>query len=113
MFRIPSNQLWDEGVGYDFADLIYEIKNDKNYSVRPSNWFQTTTIDNWTQPGIYNNENNGVVNYNDLVIVDTQHFVCQFSHWQRLGLWLSLKIDKDLLVQTGILILIKLYLSYI
>ena len=74
LFRIPSNQLWDEGVGYDFADLIYEIKNDKNYSVRPSNWFQITTIDNWTQPGIYNNENNGVVDYNDLVIVDTQHF---------------------------------------
>ena len=74
LFRIPSNQLWDEGVGYDFADLIYEIKNDKNYSVRPSNWFQTTTIDNWTQPGIYDNKNNGVVNYNNLTIVDTQHF---------------------------------------
>lgn len=74
LFRIPSPQLWDEGVGYDFADLIYEIKNDKNYSVRPSNWFQTTTIDNWTQPGIYDNKNNGVVNYNSLNIVDTQHF---------------------------------------
>ena len=35
LFRIPTNQLWDEGVGYDFADLIYEIKNDKNYSLRP------------------------------------------------------------------------------
>jgi len=74
LFRIPSPQLWDEGVGYDFADLIYEIKNDKNYSVRPSNWFQTTTIDNWSQPGIYSNTNNGTVNYNNLNIVDTQHF---------------------------------------
>ncbi|MFN9980400.1 MAG: hypothetical protein ACK53Y_10820, partial [bacterium] len=44
LFRIPNNQLWDEGVGYDFADLIYEIKNDKNFSDRPSNWIQTTTI---------------------------------------------------------------------
>jgi hypothetical protein len=74
LFRIPNEQLWDEGVGYDFADLIYEIKNDKNYSVRPSNWFQTTTIDTWVQPGIYNNNNTGLVNYNDLTIVDTQHF---------------------------------------
>lgn len=74
LFRIPNEQLWDEGVGYDFADLIYEIKNDKNYSVRPSNWFQTTTIDTWVQPGIYNNNNTGLVNYNDLIIVDTQHF---------------------------------------
>lgn len=74
LFRIPNNQLWDEGVGYDFADLIYEVKNDKNYSVRPSNWYQTTTIDTWVQPGIYNNNNTGLVNYNDLIIVDTQHF---------------------------------------
>jgi hypothetical protein len=74
LFRIPTNQLWDEGVGYDFADLIYEIKNDKNYSLRPSNWFQTTTIDNWVQPGLYDNENLGTVNYTDLQIVANQHF---------------------------------------
>tara|TARA_R110000765_G_scaffold977_2_gene2436 strand:+ start:22115 stop:23215 length:1101 start_codon:yes stop_codon:yes gene_type:complete len=67
--------VWDEGVGYDFADLKYTIsESDKNYSVRPSNWFETTTIGVWTEPGIYNNKNNGVFNYNDLTIVDTQHF---------------------------------------
>ena len=74
LFRIPSPQLWDEGVGYDFADLVYEITNDKNFSERPSNFFQTTTLTKWSQPGIYSNTNTGVVNYNDLVIVDTQHF---------------------------------------
>ena len=82
LFRIPNlpiepdtQQLWDEGVGYDFADLIYNYSNfDKNFSLRPSNWFQTTTIDTWTQPGIYDNQNNGVFNYDDLIIVDTQHF---------------------------------------
>jgi hypothetical protein len=82
LFRIPNlpiepdtQQLWDEGVGYDFADLIYNYSNfDKNFSLRPSNWFQTTTIDTWTQPGIYDNKNNGVFNYDDLIIVDTQHF---------------------------------------
>jgi hypothetical protein len=82
LFRIPNTniqsylpQVWDEGVGYDFADLKYTIsESDKNYSVRPSNWFETTTIGVWTEPGIYNNKNNGVFNYNDLTIVDTQHF---------------------------------------
>jgi hypothetical protein len=74
LFRIPSPQLWDEGVGYDFADLLYEITNDKNYSVRPTNWFQRTTLDNWTQQGIYDNTGNGVVNYSDLTILDVQHF---------------------------------------
>jgi hypothetical protein len=74
LFRIPSPQYWDEGVGYDFADLLYETTNDKNYSVRPTNWFQRTTLDNWSQQGIYNNKGTGVVNYSDLTIVDTQHF---------------------------------------
>ena len=52
LFRIPyidddptTPQVWDEGVGYDFADLIYDYSDfDKNFSDRPSNWIQTTTI---------------------------------------------------------------------
>jgi hypothetical protein len=75
LFRIPNNQMWDEGVGYDFADLIYEYSNsDKNFSTRPSNWIQTTTISGWTEPGIYNNNNTGTFSYSALTIVDTQHF---------------------------------------
>jgi hypothetical protein len=75
LFRIPSNQLWDEGVGYDFADLIYDYSNsDRNFSTRPSNWVQTTTLSGWTEQGIYNNRNTGTVPYSALTIVDTQHF---------------------------------------
>jgi hypothetical protein len=75
LFRIPDNQIWDEGVGYDFADLIYDYSNsDKNFSTRPSNWIQTTTIGGWTEPGIYNNKNTGMFPYSALTIVDTQHF---------------------------------------
>jgi len=82
LFRIPyinddqnTPQIWDEGVGYDFADLIYEYSNfDKNFSDRPSNWYQTTTIGVWTENGIYSNDNTGNVNYSNLTIVDTQHF---------------------------------------
>jgi hypothetical protein len=75
LFRIPNNQIWDEGVGYDFADLIYEYSNsDRNFSTRPSNWIQTTTLNGWTEQGIYNNNNTGTVPYSALTIVDTQHF---------------------------------------
>ena len=75
LFRIPDNQIWDEGVGYDFADLIYEYSNsDRNFSTRPSNWSGTTTITKWSEPGIYNNKNTGTVPYSSLTIVDTQHF---------------------------------------
>jgi len=82
LFRIPPinfdpsfPQNWDEGVGYDFADLIYEFNNlDRNFSDRPSNWFQTTTIDTWETPGIYSNINLGSTPYSALTIVDVQHF---------------------------------------
>lgn len=81
LFRIPyvnldpqTPQNWDEGVGYDYFDVITEIQNDKNYSDRPSNWYQTTTIGVWEQPGIYDNENGGLFPYSGLTIVDTQHF---------------------------------------
>ncbi len=81
LFRIPpvlnssEPQTWDEGVGYDFADLIYEYSNfDRNFSLRPSNWVQTTTINNWSEAGIYNNNNLGNVPFSGLTIVDTQHF---------------------------------------
>jgi hypothetical protein len=81
LFRIPQvsgttggAQVWDEGVGYDYYDVVTEVPNDKNYSDRPSNWIQTTTIGVWQQPGIYSNTNTGSFNYNQLEIVATQHF---------------------------------------
>jgi hypothetical protein len=93
LFRIPQisgttggAQLWDEGVGFDYSDFNVSkgtsngsstpltYVDSRAYSSRPSNWFQTTTIDNWSQPGIYNNTNQGVVNYSGLTIVSQQHF---------------------------------------
>jgi len=82
LFRIPyinddpaTPQIWDEGVGYDYIDLVYEYDEiDRAISDRPSNWYQTTTLGVWTEPGIYNNQNSGNVPFNSLTIVDTQHF---------------------------------------
>jgi len=93
LFRIPKTsgdtgnpQEWDEGVGYDYTDFNL-AKNSavggsapltyvdsRAYSTRPSNWYQTTTITNWSQPGVYNNKNLGVVNYSGLTIIARQHF---------------------------------------
>ena len=86
LFRIPyvdndpaQPQQWDEGVGYDFADLNYEYNSfDKNFSNRPSNWFQTTTLGVWETPGIYSNLNTGSTPFTGLTIVDRQHF--QFGY---------------------------------
>ncbi|MFN9955013.1 MAG: hypothetical protein ACK55I_18095, partial [bacterium] len=46
----------------------------RSFSTRPSNWYQTTTIDEWSQQGIYNNKNEGLVNYSGLTEVTRQHF---------------------------------------
>lgn len=93
LIRIPkvsgvtgSPQLWDEGVGSDFYDVQKTtnfsnglltpilLPENKSYSQRPSNWYQTTTLSGWSQNGIYSNNNTGNVNYSALTIVDTQHF---------------------------------------
>jgi hypothetical protein len=93
LWRIPKfsgttgiPQLWDEGVGYDYNDFNI-AQNSANggispltyvdsraYSTRPSNWYQTTTLSGWSQNGVYNNKNEGVVNYSGLTIVARQHF---------------------------------------
>ena len=93
LFRIPKYsgdtgepQYWDEGVGYDYSDFNI-AQNSPNggstpltyvdsraYSTRPSNWYQTTTISGWSQSGVYNNKNEGTVNYSGLTIVARQHF---------------------------------------
>jgi len=82
LFRIPyidnnpsRPQNWDEGVGYDFADLLYEYSElDRNFSQRPSNWYQRTTLNDWETSGLYNNSNLGLTPYTGLTIIDTQHF---------------------------------------
>ena len=97
LFRIPkfsgatgSPQIWDEGVGYDYNDFgttqnglagmqsSLEQLNNKSFSLRPSNWYQTTTVTNWSEPGIYNNTNTltGLtgLNYSSITIVDEQRF---------------------------------------
>lgn len=81
LFRVPylnddptTPQLWDEGVGYDFYDVKDPIESDRNYSIRPSNWYQTTTINKWGEPGTYNNMNIGAYPFSALTIIDIQHF---------------------------------------
>ena len=88
LFRIPEYsgttgipQQWDEGVGFDYVyqPAVAEYSNNQPYSTRPSNWFQGTTLNDWSYPGLYNNTNTIVggfsgLNYSALTIVDRQHF---------------------------------------
>ena len=83
LFRIPkvsgstgNIQSWDEGVGYDYYDFT-ELPTDKAYSSRPTNWYESQTISNWSVPGVYDNLNGNSssgLNFSGLTIIDTQHF---------------------------------------
>ena len=83
LFRIPNVsgstgniQSWDEGVGYDYYDFT-ELPTDKAYSSRPTNWYESQTISNWSVPGVYDNLNGNSssgLNFSGLTIIDTQHF---------------------------------------
>ena len=84
LFRIPktsggtgSSQDWDSGVGYDYYDVSAKYETDKSFSDRPSNWFQRTTVNSWSEPGLYDNTNSKNIsglNFSGLTIIDTQHF---------------------------------------
>ena len=97
LLRIPKTsgttgnpQTWDEGVGYDYSNLTKTQNNylasftnntffdSDTYSDRPSNFYQRSTIEDWSLPGIYDNKNASVLNpgcnYSALTIVDVQHF---------------------------------------
>jgi hypothetical protein len=93
LIRIPLTsgdtgtvQSWDEGVGYDYYDVKKTVNtqfaqlsptnftDDLSLSNRPSNFYERTTLYDWSEPGIYSNINTGVTPFSSMTIIDTQHF---------------------------------------
>jgi hypothetical protein len=63
LFKI--NEEWDEGVGFDYEKIYDLATGEQLFDVRPSNWFNRTTLNTWTVEGIYST---------GVTIVDTIHF---------------------------------------
>ena len=58
-------EFWDEGLGFDYEDEIYDFTRGNNtFNERPSNWFNRTTLDTWSSAGVYSVP----------TIIDTVHF---------------------------------------
>jgi hypothetical protein len=52
LFQIP--EFWDEGVGFDYEQQSYDFTAGNNtFDERPSNWFNRTTLDQWSSQGVY------------------------------------------------------------
>jgi hypothetical protein len=64
VFKI--SEFWDEGLGFDYESTEYDFTLGNNtFDERPSNWFNRTTINQWTSQGVYSNTP---------TIVTTAHF---------------------------------------
>ena len=64
VFKIT--EFWDEGVGFDYQDSGYDFTTGNHtFDERPSNWFNRTTLNQWTTHGIY---------ATNPVIVTSMHF---------------------------------------
>ena len=56
-------EFWDEGVGFDYAKSEFDFNRmNKIYDERPSNWYDRTTLDSWTDEGIYT-DNPNIIDY--------------------------------------------------
>lgn len=52
LFKI--NEFWDEGIGFDYEKVEFDYSlGSITYDRRPSNWFNRTTLNQWSVPGIY------------------------------------------------------------
>jgi hypothetical protein len=51
IFQVP--QFWDEGVGFDYDNGVDFTYGNDTYDQKPSNWFYRTSLDLWSEQGIY------------------------------------------------------------
>jgi hypothetical protein len=64
LFQIP--EFWDEGLGFDYEDGGYDFTTGNvTFDERPSNWYNRTTINEWTSEGVYGT---------NPTVIDTVHF---------------------------------------
>lgn len=63
VFKI--DEYWDEGVGFDYERTRDLITGQELYKTTPSNWFNRTTMNDWTTQGIYQT---------GTTVINTTHF---------------------------------------
>jgi len=59
------DEYWDEGTGYDYEYTADISIDNHTYDIKPSNWYNKTTLSGWTTPGIYDT---------NPTIINTIHF---------------------------------------
>jgi hypothetical protein len=79
LFKV--SEFWDEGIGFDYEDGGYDYTmGNHTFDERPSNWFNRTTLNEWTSQGVYASNPDVVAsihfdNGNEDINVDITHYV--------------------------------------
>jgi hypothetical protein len=63
LFKIE--EYWDEGLGFDYDRSYDQTTGEALYDIRPSNWYNRTTLNPWASEGVY---------FNNPDIIETIHF---------------------------------------
>jgi hypothetical protein len=63
VFKVP--EFWDEGAGYDYETTTDLTTGESLYDIRPSNWYNRTSLSTWSTEGIYDT---------NPIIIGSQHF---------------------------------------
>jgi hypothetical protein len=56
-------EYWDEGLGFDYDRTYDQTTGEALYDIRPSNWFNRTTLNTWSHEG-----------FSGATVVNTMHF---------------------------------------
>jgi len=56
-------EYWDEGLGFDYDRTYDQTTGEALYDIRPSNWFNRTTLNTWAHEG-----------FSGATVVNTMHF---------------------------------------
>jgi hypothetical protein len=78
LFVIP--EYWDEGVGYDYEEIYDYTTGNVTFDIRPANWVLRTTLDEWSEGGIYAISGNTIAkihfdNGNENIDVDITDYI--------------------------------------
>lgn len=61
LYKLTEN--WNEGIGYDYEDSVYDFtKGNQTFNETPSNWYNRTTLESWTNTGSYGGSGTTIVN---------------------------------------------------
>ena len=95
----PIQEFWDEGTGFDFEGAYDYTTGNNTFDVRPSNWYNRTTLDKWTHEGVYSTTPPFVIkkihfdNGNEDIYADVTDFINNIINGSEINYGMGISFD--------------------